>query len=74
VLEAGYILDRQLLAPLPQAIAVVDDVLTTGAHFVAVSNILRREFPSTSIVGLFIARRVPQAANFEDFFSVPPGS
>jgi hypothetical protein len=32
-----------------------------------VRNILRREFPDTKIVGLFIARRVPEAVDVEDF-------
>lgn len=65
--EARYTLDRRLLAPVPQMIAIIDDVLTTGAHFVAVRNILRREFPDTKIIGLFIARRVPEAVDIEDF-------
>jgi adenine/guanine phosphoribosyltransferase-like PRPP-binding protein len=46
---------------------VVDDLITTGAHFVAVRNMLRREFPDIKIVGLFIARRVPEAIDIEDF-------
>jgi hypothetical protein len=66
-LEARYVIDRQLLQPPPQTIAVLDDVITTGAHFVAVRNLLRREFADTKIVGLFIARRVPEAVDVEDF-------
>ncbi len=66
-LEARYALDPALLAPNPQIIAVVDDVVTTGAHFVAVRNMLRQHFPDTKIVGLFIARRVPEAVDIEDF-------
>lgn len=58
-LEARYVIDRRLREPKPQAMAVVDDLITTGAHFVAVKNMLGREFPDTKIVGLFIARRVP---------------
>jgi hypothetical protein len=66
-LEAQYVIDRGLLHPRPQMIAVVDDLVTTGAHFVAVRNMLRREFPDTKLVGLFIARRVPEAVDVEDF-------
>jgi hypothetical protein len=66
-LEQRYVVDRQLLRPAPQTIAVLDDVITTGAHFVATRNLLRREFPDTKIVGLFIARRVPEAVDMEDF-------
>jgi predicted amidophosphoribosyltransferase len=68
-LEARYAIDQRVREPLPQVIAVMDDVLTTGAHFVAVRNKLRREFPDTKIVGLFIARRVPEAVDIEDFDS-----
>jgi adenine/guanine phosphoribosyltransferase-like PRPP-binding protein len=61
------VIDRRLFEPKSQAIAVVDDLITTGAHFVAVRNMLRREFPDIKIVGLFIARRVPEAIDIEDF-------
>ena len=60
-LEAGYRLDEALAHPRPSAIAVVDDVLTTGAHFRAASTVLARRFPAVPIIGLFIARRVPDA-------------
>jgi predicted amidophosphoribosyltransferase len=66
-LEARYVIDRGLLNPKPQILAVVDDLLTTGAHFVAVRNMLRREFPDIRIMGIFIARRVPEAVDVEDF-------
>lgn len=66
-LETRYVIDRRLLEPKPQAIAVVDDLITTGAHYVAMRNMLGREFPDTKIVGLFIARRVPEAVDIEDF-------
>jgi hypothetical protein len=65
-LVARYVLDDQLLNPAPQAIAIVDDVITTGSHFVAVRSMLRQAFPAVRIVGLFIARRVPEAVDFED--------
>jgi hypothetical protein len=66
-LQARYALDTTLLHPPRSTIAVVDDVLTTGAHFVAVRNKLREAFPTTRLVGLFIARRVPEAVDVEDF-------
>ena len=66
-LEARYVIDRGLLRPVPKILAVVDDLVTTGAHFVAIRNMLRREFPDSQIVGIFIARRVPEAADVEDF-------
>ncbi len=66
-LRARYTIDRTLLQPEPKMIAVVDDVMTTGAHFVAMKSVLRAEFPAVKIVGLFIARRVPEASEIEDF-------
>jgi len=66
-LAVRYTVERGLLHPKPQIVAVVDDLVTTGAHFVAMKTILRREFPDTQIVGVFIARRVPEAVDVEDF-------
>jgi hypothetical protein len=66
-LEARYVIERGLLRPKPRVLAVVDDLVTTGAHFVAIRNMLRREFPDIPVMGIFIARRVPEAADVEDF-------
>ena len=66
-LQTRYVLDPALVGPPKPIIAVVDDVLTTGAHFVAVRNKIREAFPATKVVGLFIARRVPEAVDVEDF-------
>ena len=66
-LESRYTIDQTLVSPTPQLIVVVDDVLTTGAHFRAVKTVLERTFPGVSIIGLFIARRVPEAVDIEDF-------
>lgn len=66
-ISARYQIDASLELPPPQAIAVVDDVITTGAHFVAVRNKIREAFPATKIIGLFIARRVPEAVDFSEF-------
>ena len=52
--------DEALTIPEPAFIAIVDDVLTTGAHFRAASEVLTARFPAVRIVGLFIARRVPE--------------
>ncbi len=66
-LEARYVIDRSLLRPKAQILAVVDDLVTTGAHFVAIRNMLRREFGDVPVIGIFVARRVPEAADVEDF-------
>lgn len=65
-----YQLDEGLTDPAPSLIVVVDDVLVTGAHFWAAKSILSDRFPDTPIVGLFIARRVPETSNIEDFANI----
>ena len=56
-----YTIDTTLVAPTRKWIAVVDDVLTTGAHFKAMQAVLNQHFPDIIIIGLFVARRVPNA-------------
>ena len=58
-IAAGYRINEALTIPEPASIAIVDDVLTTGAHFRAACSALTARFPAVWIVGLFIARRVP---------------
>ena len=62
-LEAMYTVE----GPPPKGtVILVDDVLTTGAHFVAVRNVMRAAYPDRRVLGMFIARRVPSNP-FEDF-------
>ena len=60
-IESRYEIETALTNPEPKCIAIVDDVLTTGAHFRAAHAILEVRFPGVQIVGLFLARRVPEA-------------
>ncbi|MCP5348411.1 MAG: phosphoribosyltransferase [Gammaproteobacteria bacterium] len=62
-----YELDHSLIEPRPLKIVICDDVLTTGAHFKAAKTILTQEFPDAVIIGCFIARRVPEAVDVENF-------
>jgi hypothetical protein len=57
-LVANLIVDASLAEPAPSMIALVDDVLTTGAHFVAAKAVLAARFANLPIRGLFVARRV----------------
>ena len=66
-IEALYRIDEALTEPVPQFIAVVDDILTTGAHFRASKSVLTGRLPAAVVVGLFIARRVPNTPDLEDF-------
>lgn len=65
----NYVTDEGLVTPPPRVIGVVDDVLTTGAHFKAVQRILRSRFPELKIYGIFVARRVPDSADIQSFFT-----
>ena len=65
--QALYRIDETLTGPIRDIIAVVDDILTTGAHFRAAKSVLSARFPGVAIIGLFIARRVPNTAAIEDF-------
>ena len=70
-LIALYQVNQARLAPAPQMIAIVDDLLTTGCHFKAMKSVLAPLFLGVSIVGLFIARRIPDA-DFPDFEALDP--
>ena len=61
-IEELYRIDEAQEAPGPGVVAVVDDLLTSGAHFRAAQRVLSRRFPDIDVVGLFLARRVPEAA------------
>lgn len=67
-IEALYTIDEALAAPPPTKIMIVDDVLTTGSHFKAAQAVLAARFPGIPIVGCFVARRVPEAIDIEEFF------
>ncbi len=52
-----YAINEAIALPSPTHIIVVDDVLTTGSHFVAMKSVLAQRYPTAWIGGLFIARR-----------------
>ncbi len=60
-----YTVDARLVAPRPSAIAICDDVLTTGCHYRAMVSVLSPHFPDAAFYGLFLARRVPQPPEFD---------
>jgi hypothetical protein len=65
-IEANYTVVEARRNPVPRVIGLFDDVLTTGAHFRAASGILGRTYPGVRIVGLFIARRVPETIDWDE--------
>ncbi|KTD66490.1 hypothetical protein Lsan_0435 [Legionella santicrucis] len=56
---SNFQLNRNLLEPSPKAIAIFDDVITTGASFLAGKMLLNQVFPDTHLIGIFIARNIP---------------
>jgi len=57
-----YSIDTAKAKTEQKKLVVFDDLLTTGCHFRAIKQILRAEFPNKPVIGLFIARRVPDSA------------
>jgi hypothetical protein len=49
-------LDERLASPTPKQIILVDDVLTSGGHYVAARMALEKRFPGVRIFGVFLAR------------------
>jgi predicted amidophosphoribosyltransferase len=52
-------LDERLASPTPKQIILVDDVLTSGGHYVAARMLLEKRFPAVRIIGVFLARVGP---------------
>ena len=73
-IAAGYSIDEAIAGPTPTIIGIFDDVLTTGAHFVAARRTLSKRFPGVKVLGLFIARRAPETTDFSEFFELPEGN
>ena len=65
-IKALYRLDETLTEPVPRIVALVDDLLTAGAHFRAAKSVLSARFQDITIFGLFIARRAPDTCDFEE--------
>lgn len=59
-------INQRLINPLPTCIAIVDDMLTAGAHYRAMHTLLSRSYPNVQVVGLFIARRIFAVAGDTD--------
>ncbi len=57
-LVANLNIDDAAAKPTPASIALIDDVITTGAHFIAAKRLLTIRFPGVPIRGFFVARRV----------------
>ncbi len=58
-IKRNYIFNEALAVNAKENIIIFDDVVTTGAHYIAAKEIIQENMPNiASIKGLFIARRV----------------
>ncbi len=53
---SNMVIDESKKAPIPRAIVIFDDVLTTGSQYKASKKLLTSIFPTMPTVGIFIAR------------------
>jgi hypothetical protein len=66
-IEANYAIDDKLRNSLTAGYRPVRRRADNRRAFRAASNVLQRAFPEARIIGVFIARRVPEAADIEEF-------
>lgn len=57
-IQSNYIINQELVPTINNSVIIFDDILTTGAHYIAMKNLISSILPHVSIKGLFIARRV----------------
>ena len=67
LLYANMRLVPTLIAPRPQTIYLVSDVLTTGAQFVAAKRRLNQALPNVPVYGLFVARKLLETDPIPNF-------
>lgn len=70
-IKNNYTINNELLPKIDDDIplfVIFDDVLTTGAHYIAIKQKIKEVFPISRVVGLFLARRqIIYEDPFEDF-------
>jgi len=55
-LKINYQIEHSQVDGLKDLIVLVDDVLTTGAHYVACRDLIKEVLPPKKVIGIFIAR------------------
>lgn len=56
IIANNYEIDEESLAEIGDIIIIFDDVISTGAHYIAIKQLLKERFPENRIIGLFVAR------------------
>jgi hypothetical protein len=68
-LVASYEIDESFANKNPARIAILDDMLTTGRHFRAMTHVISERLPNCSVIGVFVTRRIlPEGAGLEALF------
>jgi predicted amidophosphoribosyltransferase len=58
--ERILVVDELQANPTPNAVVIVDDIVTTGAHFRAMKRVLQARWPGLHVIGLFLSRTSPR--------------
>ena len=66
-----YGIDETVVLPTPERIVIVDDVITTGAHFRATKQVLSTRIPDAAFIGIFVARSVNLEVEDTDLTEFP---
>lgn len=66
-LKENYIFDDCLTPGLKNTIMLLDDVLTSGAHYIASKKVIQAGFPNSDIYGFFITIRELPPFDFDEF-------
>ncbi|MBI3137854.1 MAG: hypothetical protein HYZ15_04645 [Sphingobacteriales bacterium] len=66
-LKENMIINEEASADLGDTVILFDDVLTTGAHFIACKNLIQERFPEKKVIGIFVARRKIPVLDIFDF-------
>jgi hypothetical protein len=65
-LQDNLSIDETLVEGTQLTFCLFDDVLTTGAHFIACKNVLLERFPEAQVFGVFVARRAIEKEDDND--------
>lgn len=57
-IKNNYKIDNDIKDDVKDTIILFDDMLTTGAHFIAAKGLINEELPDKKVKGIFIARRI----------------
>lgn len=60
-----YSINTHLIQGIRPHVIIFDDMLTTGSHYKAAQELLLKGIPDINIYGLFVARRAPEALDWE---------